>query len=39
VAAGGGVVATTEFLVVPDTVKPSGTDVTQLNRARRHVNR
>ena len=39
VATGGGTTATAAFLVVPSTVEPSGRDVTQINRVRRHLNR
>lgn len=39
VATGQATTATTEFLVVARSVKPSGTDVTQINRSRRYNNR
>ncbi len=39
VATGQATTATTDFLVVARSVKPSGTDVTQTNRSRRYNNR
>ncbi|MBW3615359.1 MAG: hypothetical protein KY439_08645 [Actinobacteria bacterium] len=39
VASGGGVSANAEFLVVPPTVQPSASDVTQITRIRRFTHR